>query len=193
MSPARRSGFLPYAEETLYRCDGDLRLSPPASDLGAEPSRPADAFALYRLYNAAVPEPIRRIEAPSFQHWQGSAERRTSGRAKRSLVLRRRAEAIAHIRSSRNGELAKIDLMVHPSASAEISSLIALACEYVGSQRSLFCLVPSYAESLSRGLEEAGFELDSEYVVLVKRTALPLPLAKPVRVPAASPHPLAAV
>ncbi|HTE83359.1 MAG TPA: hypothetical protein VK821_01340 [Dehalococcoidia bacterium] len=190
-SLARRAGFIPYAEESLYRGIAPRSQTVLPPDLHVEPSKAADAFALYRLYNAAVPESIRRIEAPSFQLWQGASERRTMGRARRSLIARRDGEAVAHVRTSRDGELAKVDLVVHPSTSSYVRALVDLACEHAGSQRPLFCLVPSYATPLATSFEEAGFELDSEYVVLVKRTALPLPAAKPVAAQAA-PHPMAA-
>ena len=191
--PARRLGFTPYAEESLYRSNAAARHSVLSPDLTLDSSKAADAFALYRLYNSTVPEPIRRIEAPTFQLWQGAAERRVAGRARRSLILRRQGEAVGLLRSSRDGDLAKIDLMVHPSASADVPALIDLGCDYAGPQRPTLCLVPTYAQTLVTCLVEAGFELDSEYVVLVKRTAMPLPAGKPVRVQAASPHPLAAV
>jgi hypothetical protein len=192
MAAARRAGFIAYAEEILYRSDAAGAYAESADDLQLEPNKTADAFALFRLYNAVVPEPIRRIEAPSYQLWQGAVERRTSGRAKRNVVARRDGEAVGFIRSSRDGAIARIDVMVNPASPIDAERLLAIACGYAGSQRPLFCLAPSYATQLIAALERSGFRPDSQYVLLVKRTALPLPAAKPVPAHAAAPHPMVA-
>jgi hypothetical protein len=191
-SPARRAGFIPYAEETLYRYDEAVASTHAPADLQLGQSKAADAFALYRLYNAAVPESVRRIEAPTFQLWQGASERRTAGKAKRSVVARRRGETIGHIRTCRESNFAKMDVMVNPTTADDAAALVGVACEYAGSQRPLYCLVPAYAGVVATSLEETGFEIDSEYVVLVKRTALPLPAVKSVPAHAAAANPVAA-
>ena len=194
LSPsARRTGFVPYTEETLMRCDGEVPLVTLPDGLSAAPCETADAFSLYRLYNASVPEAVRRIEAPTFQHWQAAAERRGAGRARRNLVVRRNDEPIAQIRTLREGCLGKIDLMVHPNASAELPALIHLACSNLGAVRPLFCLVPVYAGATATRLEESGFRPESEYTLFVKRTAQPIPALKPVRAHAAAARPVAAI
>lgn len=190
---ARRAGFVPYAEEALLCCNEPVPETPLPAELSVAPYKTVDAFALYRLYNAAVPEPVRRIEAPTFQQWQAIAERRTIGRTSQNLVVRRAGDPIAHIRSSRERCLAKIDLLVHPSVSAELPALISLACTTAGSQRPLFCLVPTYAETVTTNLERLCFGLEGEYVLLVKRTALPLPALEPIKAHRARPQPVAAV
>jgi hypothetical protein len=192
-SPARRAGFAPYSEETLMRCEGQVEQVSLGEGVSAVAYRAADAFALYRLYNASVPEAIRRTEAPTFQQWQASAERRTKGRTGRNLVVRCNGELIANIRTSRENGLSKIDLLVHPNASTELPALTHLACSNAGAKRPLFCLVPAYAGAVATSLEQSGFRPESEYVVFVKRTAQPLQALKPVRTHATATRPVAAI
>jgi hypothetical protein len=190
---ARRAGFVPYQEEALLRSDWPVRSVPLAPELSVRPYQAADAFALYRLYNASVPESIRRIEAPTFQQWLATTERRGSGRAKRAFVVRRNDEAIALVRACPERDLARIDIVALPTAGETLSGLIDLACMHVGSRRPLFCLVPAHAAAVANALEESGFVLDSEYVAMAKRTAIPLAATRPSRVQAPAAQPIAAV
>jgi hypothetical protein len=192
LAAARRAGFIPYAHEVLYRSERTAEPSDANDELQIEPSRAADAFALYRLYNAVTPEAVRRIEAPSYQLWQSGAERRTSGRSKHNVVARREGEAIGHIRSSRDGGVGKIDIVVNSASAEDAVRLVGIACSFAGPQRPLLCLAPTYATQLVSALERSGFAPDSEYALLVKRTALPMPAARPVTAHAATPHPMAA-
>jgi hypothetical protein len=178
---ARRAGFVPYAEERLMRAGGSLPAASLPADVSIETYKPADAFSLFRLYNAVVPDPVRRLEAPTFQQWQAAVERRSAGRKKQHLIVRRNGEVIAELQSCRGGDIGKIDMLVHPSAGSDIPAFVNLAASRLDSQRPTFCLVPSYAESLGRVLEEAGFSVDSEYIVLMKRLAVTQPALKPAR------------
>ncbi len=191
--PARRGGFIPYSEETLWRCDAAVPACALASDLAVAPYRPADAFALYRLYNAVAPETVRRLEGPTFQQWQASVERRATGRAARNLVVRRGDDLIAQIRAMHGRTDAKIDLVVHPSAPRDLPAIIALAADNAGTRRPLFCLAPAYARELACGLKDAGFEPDSDYVAYVKHTVQHLPALKPAKARALAANPAVAV
>src|SRR5690242_14755867 len=137
-APARRAGFVPYAEERLMRSAAPVAPAALPGGLSIQPVKPADAFSLFRLYNAAVPESIRRMEAPTFQQWQGAAERRAVGRRKQHLVVRRGGETIAQLQSCRGSDLGKIDLLVHPSANSELPALIHLAASRLDANRPQF-------------------------------------------------------
>jgi hypothetical protein len=193
IAPARRAGFVPYQEEILLRADGPVQSTPLAPDLAVQPRQTSDAFALYRLYNASVPETIRRIEAPTFQQWIAMSERRGSGRSKRDFVVRRDDDAIAQVRACPERDRARIDIAALPSAGDTLPGLIDLACIHAGTKRPLFCLTPTHAAAITHALEEAGFVLDSEYVVMAKRTAVPLAVTRPSKVQAPAAQPMAAV
>jgi len=191
LAPARRAGFVPYANEALLRLNGNVPVAGMPKGITAHPWEEADAFALYQLYNATVPEHVRRMEAATFPQWQAATEKRTSGRAKRDLVLRRNDEVVARIRSCRDGRMGRIDLAIHPALRQEAPAFVSLAIGAVGSLRPVLCLMPDYAGWLSSPLQDAGFGVDGEYVVLVKRTAMPLGALEPRPVQMPIPHPLA--
>jgi len=192
-SAARRSGFTPYLQENLLRADGAVDSSAlPAGNI-ADAWQAADAFSLYRLYNATAPEGVRRVEAPTFQQWSAAAERRGCGRAQCDYVVRRDGEAIAHVRASRGHALVRADISAHPAAADAMPGLVDLVCRFAEGKRPIYCLVPSYAGTVESGLRAAGFALDSQYVVYMKRTALPVAAAKATRSRLAVPNPIAAV
>jgi hypothetical protein len=191
--PARRGGFVPYSEETLWRCDVGVPSLPLSDGLDVAPYRPSDAFALYRLYNLFAPEAVRRLEAPTFQQWQAAIERRATGRTGRNLVVRRGGEVIAQVRATRGRERAKIDVVVHPDASRELPAILGLACDHAGPRRPLFCLVPGYARDLACSLQDFGFEPDSHYIAYVKHTVQHLPAVKPAKAHATAARPAVAV
>ena len=129
------------------------------------------------------------------RHSSNGRRQRNGGRsAARHRTLSSGATATrSRVRTSRDRCLAKIDMLVHPSVSTELPGLISLACSTAGSRRPLFCLVPTYAETLTTNLERLCFGLEGEYVLLVKRTALPLPALAPIKAQRARPQPVAAM
>jgi len=190
---ARRSGFAPYLQETLLRADGAVESTPLPVDVLAESRQAADAFSLYRLYNATAPEGVRRVEAPTFQQWSAAAEHRGCGRVQCDYVVRRSGEAIARVRVSRERALVRADISAHPAAADAMPGLIDLVSGFAHATRPIYCLVPSYAGTVESTLRSAGFALDSQYVVYMKRTALPIAAAKAARSRLAVPNPIAAV
>ena len=193
LPPARRAGFVPYSRETLLRLDGSWPQTVLPAELRVRVRTDADNFALYRLYNATIPEHVRRMEALTFQEWQASSEKRTAGRARRDLVVARSDEIVSHLQSSRDSGLGRIDATIHPSVTGAMAGLISLAISGVETRRPLYCLVPSCATGTYTYLIEAGFVPDEEYVVLVKRLAMPIPEEQRVRAAVVAPHPLAVV
>lgn len=191
LSLARRAGFIPYTNEVLLRLDGDAPATDVSDRVTVRPWEESDGFGLYQLYNVTVPEHVRRMEAATLSQWQATTEKRTAGRGKRDLVVQRAGETMGRVRSCREGGMGRIDLTVHPSLRDEAPALMALALSGVGSLRPALCLVPDYAEWLSGLLQDAGFGFVGEYVVLVKRTALPLGALQPQAIHVPIPHPLA--
>lgn len=193
LHPARRAGFIPYASETLLRLDARPQRQSLARDVSVRRRTASDGFALYRLYNAGVPEAVRRMEAPTYQHWLASREKRRSGRSQRDDVVLRAGEVVAHFCCSREADLSRLDLSLHPAHADLLELVLTLALEHAAERLPLFCLAPSYAPLLREQLLGYGFSVDSEYVLLMKRTAVPLKLGHAVRLPAPVTHPLAVV
>jgi hypothetical protein len=191
LTAARRAGFVPYTNEQLLRADGELTTSELPDGITIRPRAECDGFGLYQLYNASVPEHVRRMEAATLPQWQAAAERRTAGRSKRDLVVLRGDVIVGRLRSCRDGRLGRIDLALHPCLREETAALVALASGGVGNLRPVLCLIPDYSSWLAGGLEASGFRFAGEYVSLVKRTAIPLGSLKPRAIHVPIPRPLA--
>ncbi|HLZ69663.1 MAG TPA: hypothetical protein VKV26_07095 [Dehalococcoidia bacterium] len=187
LEAARALGFMPYVHETL------LQLSEPASEqpldqgLSLRKRARADGFALFRLYNAVTPESVRRYEAATYAEWIAGQERRSQGRGHHDLVAETDGRIVAWLRAVPDGEVGRIDLLLHPDGAAHGPALLAHAVGLLGRHRPLYSLVPRYAENLLAMHREQGFAPVAEFDGLVKRLVTPIKEAKPVRVPAHQP------
>jgi hypothetical protein len=176
---ARRAGFVPCVVENRYahqgpvsaeRLDGQTPRSLAGSALPLRRRSRTDAYALFQLYNAAVPESVRRVEAATFAEWLAAQERHWLGRRSTQLVLERDGCLGAWIRTAADGDIGRFDLLVHPRELDLLEPLLMAALARLSGQGILLTLVPEYQEPLARLLESAGFERQDQYVVMAKRT-----------------------
>ena len=176
---ARRAGFVPCVVENRYahqgpvsaeRLDGQTPRSLAGSALPLRRRSRTDAYALFQLYNAAVPESVRRVEAATFAEWLAAQERHWLGRRSTQLVLERDGCLGAWIRTAADGDIGRFDLLVHPRELDLLEPLLMAALARLSGQGILLALVPEYQEPLARLLESAGFERQDQYVVMAKRT-----------------------
>jgi hypothetical protein len=181
LEATRALGFMPYVHETL------LQLSDPAAELPLDPALAlrsrgrADGFALFRLYNAVTPESVRRYEAATYAEWIAGQERRSQGRGRLDEVAELDGRVVAWLRAVPDGEIGRVDLLLHPDAAAHGPALLAHAVAALGRRRPVYSLVPRYAENLLALHCEQGFVPVAEYDGLVKRLVTPIREAKPVR------------
>ncbi len=191
LDAARALGFMPYVHETL------LQLNEPAPAVPLDPTLMlrqrgrADGFALFRLYNAVTPESVRRYEAATYAEWIAGQERRSQGRGRHDLVAELDGRTVGWLRAVPDGEIGRIDLLLHSDAAAHGAALLAHAAGLLGRRRPVYSLVPRYAENLLALHREQGFEPVAEYHGVVKRLVTPIKEPKPVRV--AAHQPLASV
>ena len=176
---ARRAGFVPYVIENRYahqgpvpaeRLDGKARQSRPGSTLPLRRRSRADAYALFQLYNVAVPESVRRVEAATFAEWLAAQERHWLARRSTQLVLERDGVLGAWVRAAADGDIGRFDLLVHPRELDLLEPLLMAALARLSSQGMLLTLVPEHQEPLARLLKRLGFERQGQYVVMTKRT-----------------------
>lgn len=166
---ARAVGFQAYQEEVLYVREPDAL--PTAPNAKARPFSRLDLYPSFRLYNRVTPESVRRSEAVTFGEWQAAQSNHWLREGSR-VVLESEDGVGALLRFARsNGDLL-FDLLIDPEYLDEVPSLVALAGQ--GQKARLLCLVPTFAESLSRRLEGLDFAPASEFVSLYHRTARPV-------------------
>jgi hypothetical protein len=178
---ARRAGFVPCVVEDQYAHEGPVSAERPDGKAGqgrAGSTLPlrrrsrADAYALFQLYNAAVPESVRRVEAATFAEWLAAQERHWLGRRSTQLVLERDGCLGAWIRTAADGDIGRFDILVHPRELRLLEPLLMAALARLSGQGILLALVPEYQEPLARLLRRLGFERQDQYVVMAKRTAV---------------------
>jgi len=176
---ARRAGFVPCVAENLYahqgpvsaeRLDRKARRSRAGSTVPLRRRSRADAYALFQLYNVAVPESVRRVEAATFAEWLAAQERHWLTRRSTQLVLERDGYLGAWIRAAADGDIGRFDLLVHPRELDLLEPLLMTALARLSGQGILLTLVPEYEEPLARLLQSLGFERQDQYVVMAKRT-----------------------
>jgi hypothetical protein len=172
----REAGFIPYQEEVLYARDGSHEAAD--VDVSLRPATPSDSYLLYRLYNLTTPESIRRLEAATYNEWHAAQERHWLKNALQ-LVQEEDARVLAWVKAARLHQGVALDLMVGDATIDATKGLVEAAIKAVEPNgATVFTLVPRSAETIARGLEEAGFEPRSEYVSLVRRTTRPQTLPK---------------
>jgi hypothetical protein len=172
----RSAGFLPYQEEVLYARQPRLDKANSVAAVAMRRVEPADSYALFRLYNSATPEVIRRSEAATFGEWHASQERRWL-RHGVQLLAEENGRIAAATRAARlpQGILVDVTLDVHENAVGAIEAALG-ALE--ASDEPVFVMVPAVAEGVARQLETSGFQPRQEFVSMVCRTTRPLSLPK---------------
>jgi hypothetical protein len=168
---ARRAGFVPFVTESMYAHHGPVSAEQPGethsghngqrSVLSLRRRSRADAYPLFQLYNVAVPESVRRVEAATW------LTRRST-----QLVLERDGRLGAWTRAATDGDIGRFDLLVNPRELELLEPLLLAALARLSRQGILLALVPEYQEPLARLLKRLGFERRQQYVVMAKRTVV---------------------
>jgi hypothetical protein len=207
-----QAGFARYGDENIMHRDGDQPLPETWSDQAAHecrirPANPGDALALSRLYAAATPQPVQRLEGIRLPDWERQG---TSWRVPRSSLapILRFADVEGFVQEAPDGGkdgtaldafvqvgVAKEDqphylkLLARPDADA--SSLTAFALGIIrartekgGARREHGVIAPvrTYESPIDRRLEDAGFGTIATVTLLMKDTLVRV--AEPALVPA---------
>lgn len=183
LGAARRAGFISYAREVLLRLDEPKPVEAPPSKLTLRPRAKGDAYGLYHLYCYATPAEVRRVEAATFQEWLMAREERSRGRGHVDVVGEYQSRVMAWVCASREADLARLDLLVHPDAWPETEAALATGLAGCKSRSPVYALVREYARPVRERMEAAGFVPAGEFVCLAKRLAHPVRELRPSRLP----------
>jgi hypothetical protein len=166
----RRAGFVRYLTEELYEREGPQPAERnPASQLGLRARRMEDRYPLFQLYNSAVPEPVRRLEAVTFREWLACRERICAASRTTQLVLEREGRITAWLRTGIDGDVGRFDLLTLPKQRG-LGDLLEVALARLSRCQRVHVLVPEYAETLARHLARLEFRKAGEYALLARRT-----------------------
>ena len=141
---------------------------------------PADAFALFQLYNRALPIDGRQALALTLDEWSAIQERRWLGRGAKEYLALSGERVSATLRLAPGREAAQFELLADADGAAAAAALLDRASvELAGAER-VIALVPQCAAPLDGVLRARGLEDEGEYRLLSLRTARPV--AAPARV-----------
>lgn len=181
----RQAGFFPYLKERLLAIDRTPQgLEPAKMPLRERTS--ADVFPLFQLYNASVPEAVRRHEATTLREWVGVQE---NGHCQHLIVTGAEGPA-ACLRVSKRNRAGRFSLVVQRREMVPLDDLLAAALGYLADSRPILCLVPEYQKAVARRLEGLGFRAVAEYAVLLNRLVRPVEEAVPVAEGIRQPYPV---
>ena len=162
VADASRCGFAPYRHERLWKREQERAEARAAT--GMRRRIKSDLYPVYQLYNATVPESIRRYEAATVGEWQASTEH--IGRASQ-FVLATGDRIGGLLRVAGDGDTGRFDLLGDIPA---LDTLIAAAMAKLANRPSVCALVPEHQQAVATRLAEIGFTPADEYTVLVRRT-----------------------
>ncbi len=207
-----QAGFIRYGEEQiLFRSAAQAPVRPwterAATDARIRPAQGIDALALQRLYAAATPSPVARLEALRLADW----ERHGHWRVPRSSLapILRFADVEAYVQATEGGGkdgtmldgfvqvgVAKEDqphyLKVLARPDADPQALIDYGLGIIAARtvkdgdhhpdHGVIAPVRTYESPLDRRLEDAGFDSIASVTLLMKETLVRV--AEPALVPA---------
>lgn len=207
-----QAGFARYGDERILHRPGDIALPAPWTDARARASRirpvtALDALPLARLYAAATPQPVQRLEGIRLPDWERQG---TNWRVPRSSLapILRFADVEAFVQESSDASdgtaldgfaqigVAKEDqphylkLLARPDADVTALAEFALGIIRARTEREasnhrgpgVIAPVRTYEAPIDRRLEDAGFGTIATVTLLMKDTLVRV--AEPALVPA---------
>jgi hypothetical protein len=172
LAEAQRAGFARAVNEELWVAEH--LDAPPEEDAGAITVRDvdeSDAFALFQLYNRALPIDARQALAVTFEEWQAAQERRWLARGSSELVACEGDRVRGVLQASPGGQFS---LLVEPGFDAAAAALYQAAASHLESAERLLALQPSCVGTPVSVLRGLGYEPVEEFVLLSKRMVRPL-------------------
>lgn len=171
LDTALRCGFSVVSTEGLYYRPNPAPVDPTRADPGWRRRAKTDAYALYRLYNAAVPESVRRVEAATLAEWLAAQERLSVPRRTHQFVVERDGRVLAWARTAVDGDVGRFQVMAAPGEPEVLDRVLHAAILRLARASALYTLAPLYDGALVRRLEDLGFGRITEFAVLARRTA----------------------
>lgn len=168
----KRSGFLAYSTDYLYRYRGEAE--PKIGELPnfLRPRSSNDDYRLFELYSAAVPAPVRTAEGMTFEEWQESRDRGSWLQRRREFVWEKQGSLVGWLRISAARGMGYFEIMLHPAEGEKLAWLVNHALVSLDGKSPLFCFASAFQGQLSRLLLTMDFEEVAQYCALVKELAL---------------------
>jgi hypothetical protein len=165
---ALRAGFTLAMHEELWVAEQPAAPAAPSSGaILVREAEEADQFALFQLYNRALPIAARQALAVTFEEWQAVQERRWLARGGHEQVAYEGGRLRAMLQVSPGGQLT---LLVEPGFEDGAERLYAAAAEHLTGASRVIALQPMCAGTPGSLLSARGYRPADEYVLLARRT-----------------------
>jgi hypothetical protein len=174
----RQAGFVPYADETIYRMlheeTREEEISRPASPFAIRPQRPRDVWGIHSLYSAVTPRPAQLVENLTSDNWEVPSPGWRSWlkrRCEQHLVLEVEASICGYLYLARGRKGHSLEMMIHPQRRDLAVHLLQAGLCQSASYPPLptYCALRSYQAELGGILESAGFEAIDQQTLLARQ------------------------
>lgn len=168
---ARQAGFVPCAQQTLYRREA----SPSPTPLTTKFIRPflsPDGFPVFQLYNACVPSKVKSDYAITFDEWNDALE--PAGKSVQQGIYEAQGCLRGWVRVGSDRHSAnRIEIMMHPEEEASAwEDMVSWGLQQGRPMTPFLALVPDYQPTLAWVLEKKGFIPTGKYHLMVKSIAV---------------------
>ncbi len=173
-SAARRSGFVPYANEQIYVTFGAVLRTPGRH---TRPQRPADLWAIHQLYTAVVPRQVQYAEELTSDCWAMQRGRLRGGYSCQGWLVEEGHQLAGYVRVDSRPDAHVVSLLVRPERREVAGDLLATALSELATMppRPIYVTVRGYQTELARLLGTLGFrhylsqDLHVKYTTSVSR------------------------
>jgi hypothetical protein len=172
---ARRAAFERFTSSELYVLGPGFKVE--RTDLfEARPRLRADEQALFQLYNAAVPAPVRAAEAMTHEEWgalyPGRKRWQPSFTGSRQQYVWELGTSLVGWLEITFGQRSQfMDLLVHPRYEDASDRLLRYALLQVSPKAPVYAVAREYQAPLASALQRAGFRGASAHELYVKLLA----------------------
>lgn len=166
----RSVGFTAYAREYVY--------SVPSIPIGTTGKRvrtqeKSDVWSIHQLYLQTTPRDVQNAEALTSHVWDVDYE----GRSRRGWFVPTDSGASAYVRVRTNRRFHLLDAMYHVESLGHMPDLFHAVFHTLRNEslRPVYIQVRGYQQELESLLESMGFSLDSDQLMMVRYTTVPVP------------------
>lgn len=174
LSIFKKVGFMPYAEESVYRLFPDGPLQYTHHPLRLRKQTAADSWSIQRIYAVTTPHAVQVAEGLAQGQWQVENYLFGDQGYRRGYVWESQGEisAVLNIHSGKAGYLFKI--LIYPDAITQISNLISAGLAQLKNANRLpiYCSFRTYQQELRSCLIDCGFTYSANQVVMVKHATV---------------------
>jgi hypothetical protein len=173
---ARRAAFERFTSSEIYLLTPGFKVE--RTDLfEARPRLRADEQALFQLYTAAVPAPVRAAEAMTLEEWGAlySGRRRWQPSftgSRQQYVWELGTSTVGRLEVTFGQRSQLMELLVHPRYEDATDRLLRYALLQVSPKAPVYVPVREYQPYLASALQRAGFRLAAQHELFVKLLAV---------------------